>query len=705
MRQRVDMPTRRLLRLCGGTPALEPLEPRALLAFDPTPNEQYMLEILNRMRMNPAAELGLMTTSLGTPARSANSDVDSALRFFNVSGPTLADQWAELSAAPPLAWNANLYNAAEFHNGQMIAADEQSHQVEGEPDLGQRATNAGYANWTNLGESVYAFARSVDHGHAGFAIDWGTEPTGIQDPPGHRNTMMNAGFREVGIRVQEIGNVAGRDVGPMVITQDFGRRSGLGGSFLLGVVFGDSNDNGYSIGEGYGNVSITAIAFNGTPGAATYTTSSMSAGGWQLLLPNGTYAVTFSGGSFGSAVTYRDVVVSGQNIKLDAKKGVLPPEPDAQVWSASRLIPAGDTTPAANDNTDFGNANRDGQTITKEFQLYNAGKKVLTISGFPRITITGANASNFMLVQSAVTSSLAVDGRANFKITFDPSIVGLHTATVTITTNDPDSPAYTFKIQGRGVRRPIASVSGKQTLIANGDSTPTTADWTNFGGVNMQGASKVRIFTITNTGLSPLTFASATPVTLSGAGAAYFKVFVQPPGSVAPGASVQFRVRFTPSLEGFAPAIVTLNSSDPVTAAYTFTIRGTGLALPRMLVTAANITILSGDDTPALVDKTNFGTVNASSGNRVRLFTITNTGLGILNLTGTPRVIITGTNASAFVVSVQPAVTSLDTGESTTFRIRFDPADLGLNSAMISILSNDQAGGGAYSFAIGGIGA
>ena len=691
-----------MLRRSGSALTLEPLEPRALLAFDPTPNEQYMLEILNRMRMNPAAELGLMTTSLATPARSANSDVDSALRFFNVSGPTLAEQWATLTAAPPLAWNQNLYNAAEFHNGQMIAADEQSHQVDGEPDLGQRATNAGYANWTNLGESVYAYSKSVDHGHAGFAIDWGNEPTGIQDPPGHRNTMMNAAFREVGIRVQEIGTVAGREVGPMVITQDFGRRSGLTGSFLLGVVFGDSNGNGYSIGEGFGNVSISAVALNGTPGALTYTTSSMSAGGWQLLLPNGTYSVTFSGGGFGSSVTYRDIVISGQNVKLDAKKGVAPPEPNAQIWSASRLIASGDTTPTALDNTDFGNANRDGQTTIREFQLYNAGTKVMSVLGFPRITITGVNASDFTIIESAVASALAIDGRANFKILFNPSIVGLHKATVTITTNDPDTPEYSFAIQGRGVRRPIAEVSGKKMLIANGDSTPTTADWTNFGGVNMQGGVKVRIFTITNTGLSPLLFASATPVTLSGAGAQFFTVFLQPTGPIAPGATAQFRVRFRPTIEGFAPALLTLNSGDPVTPAYTFTIRGTGLALPRMLVTAANITILSGDDTPALVDKTNFGPVNASSGNRVRLFTITNTGLGILSLTGTPHVTITGANAAAFAVSLQPAVATLDIGESVSFRVRFDPSDLGLNTAMLSILSNDQAG--PYTFAISGVG-
>ena len=47
----------------------------------------------------------------------------------------------------------------------MIAANQQSHQVPGEPGLGQRLTNAGYA-YENAAENIYAFAKSVFHAHA-----------------------------------------------------------------------------------------------------------------------------------------------------------------------------------------------------------------------------------------------------------------------------------------------------------------------------------------------------------------------------------------------------------------------------------------------------------------------------------------------------------------------------------------------------------
>ena len=82
---------------------LETLEARLLMTMDPTASEQLMLELLNRMRMDPAGELPLLTSSLGVQATSSDADINAALDFFNVNGVTLAAQWSLLSAVPPLA--------------------------------------------------------------------------------------------------------------------------------------------------------------------------------------------------------------------------------------------------------------------------------------------------------------------------------------------------------------------------------------------------------------------------------------------------------------------------------------------------------------------------------------------------------------------------------------------------------------------------
>ena len=79
---------------------IQTLERRVLfaLAVAITPAEQEMLTLLNRMRTDPAHELNLLI-------HSKDQDVNDAISFFNVDLKVLAQQWAQLLPAPPLAWN------------------------------------------------------------------------------------------------------------------------------------------------------------------------------------------------------------------------------------------------------------------------------------------------------------------------------------------------------------------------------------------------------------------------------------------------------------------------------------------------------------------------------------------------------------------------------------------------------------------------
>jgi hypothetical protein len=300
-------PRRALLRL-------ESLEDRRLMAFDPSPLEQEMLEHLNRMRMNPQGELDVLFSSHPEPLVARDADVQNAITYFNVSGSLLESQWATLSAAPPVAWNEALHTAATTHNQLMIEYDQQSHQLPGEPSLLTRMVDAGY-NWSGsvgAGENVFAFADSVLYAHAGFAIDWGFGTGGIQSGVGHRVNMMNATFQEVGIAVTAENN-SSTDVGPLVVTQDFGRRGNYGHANLLGVVYVDTNGDGrYQAGEQRGGVQLTITGANGT-----LITSSMSAGGYQIQLAPGTYTVTASGGGMTQPMVVPNVIVGNTNVKVD----------------------------------------------------------------------------------------------------------------------------------------------------------------------------------------------------------------------------------------------------------------------------------------------------------------------------------------------------------------------------------------------------
>lgn len=327
---------------------LEQLEARDVPTINPTGQEQEMLELVNRMRMDPAGELKRLLVST-SPLQAVDPEVQSALQYFGVSGSALASQWASLTAAQPLAWSDALEISSRTHNQLMITDDSQSHQLPGEADVGTRITNAGYANWTTLGENIYAYSNTVSYGHAGFAIDWGFGANGLQNPAGHRQNIMNSSYREVGISVITENNPA-TQVGPLVITQDFGARYTQGNSYLLGVVYNDSNSNtSYNAGEGLGGVNVLV-----TGSAGTFNTTTMTAGGFQLQVPAGSYTVTFSGGNLASPIT-KSVTVGSANVKVDGVAGQSgnppPPSNHAPVLDASYIaslanIAKGTTNPA-----------------------------------------------------------------------------------------------------------------------------------------------------------------------------------------------------------------------------------------------------------------------------------------------------------------------------------------------------------------------
>ncbi len=124
------------------------------------------------------------------------------------------------------------------------------------------------------------------------------------------------------------------------------------------------------------------------------------------------------------------------------------------------------------------------------------------------------------------------------------------------------------------------------------------------------------------------------------------------------------------------------------------------LPAPEINVTGNGVSIADGDTTPSAADDTDFGTL--SSGSVARTFTIENTGSAALNLTGTPKVSITGASAADFTVTAQP-VSPVNAGSTTTFTIRFAPTVAGLRTATVSIANND-ADENPYDFAIQGTG-
>lgn len=261
-------------------------------------NEQYMLELVNRARVDPAAEAARYGVNLGSITTAAKQ---------------------------PLAANQLLTTAARGHSQWMLDTDNFSHTGSGGSDPGDRMRAAGYSftgNWT-WGENISWQGTTGTLNTAAAIAD---QHAGLFRSSGHRANILNDSFKEVGI-----GALTGRFEihNAQMVTQNFARSGSA--TFLTGVAYNDANgDKFYTPGEGLGGV---RVAMQPAGGSASSTTTG-AAGGYEKALAAGTYAVTFSGGGLPASVGMQ-VALADRNVKLDLVGR------DAVTASASLIMGAG----------------------------------------------------------------------------------------------------------------------------------------------------------------------------------------------------------------------------------------------------------------------------------------------------------------------------------------------------------------------------
>jgi serralysin len=249
--------------------------------------EQYLLELINRGRLNPAAE---------------------AARYGIDLNASLAAGTITTAAKQALAPNALLEQAAIKHSLWMLATDIFSHTGANGSTVGSRATAEGYS-WNLVAENIAVWGTTgtvnltaaIDEHHRGLFLS-----------AGHRTNLMNSTLSEIGL-AQETDRFRFTSTGPeynaSMLTEMFGHTNGK--RFLTGVAFNDaSGDQFYSVGEGIANVSFSVGAL---------TSASQAAGGYAVQSFATGYAQI--AGSLGTNGFTAVVDFSIGNVKLDLMNG------------------------------------------------------------------------------------------------------------------------------------------------------------------------------------------------------------------------------------------------------------------------------------------------------------------------------------------------------------------------------------------------
>ena len=220
------------------------------------------------------------------------------------------------------------------------------------------------------------------------------------------------------------------------------------------------------------------------------------------------------------------------------------PIPEITLQGNSYEIINGDTTPTSTDDTDFGTAGVGAGVVSHTFTIANVGFAELNLTGTPYVTISGANATDFSVTLQP-SSPVAVGGSTTFQVAFSPSAEGLREATVSIACDDSDENPYDFAISGTGVPSiPEITLQGNGQEIIDGDTTPGSADDTDFDTVILGDDAVTHTFIIANSGFAALNLTGTPQVSISGAQASDFSVTVQPSSPVAIGGSTTFQGGF-----------------------------------------------------------------------------------------------------------------------------------------------------------------
>jgi len=244
--------------------------------------EQLVLELINRARLDPAAEAARLGIGLND----------------GISSGSISTSAKQVLAANPL-----LVDAARGHSQWMLDTDTFSHAGAGGSSPTARMQAAGYTlsgSWST-GENI-AWAGTTG------SVNLATYTQRLHDnlfkSAGHRLNILNDGFREVGIG-ELSGNFSGYNAA--IVTENFARSGS--NYFVTGVAITDANgEEFYDIGEGRSGI---AVSISGQGSDVTET-----AGGYKVAVSSGTHTVTFSGGGLSAPVSVTVAAGSG-NAKVD----------------------------------------------------------------------------------------------------------------------------------------------------------------------------------------------------------------------------------------------------------------------------------------------------------------------------------------------------------------------------------------------------
>ena len=386
--------------------------------------------------------------------------------------------------------------------------------------------------------------------------------------------------------------------------------------------------------DGDDDLSVSSSSITGTDAGQFSITSG---GGSVTLAPGESHNITVQFGPSSAGSKSASLSISSddpdEGTKTAALSGTGVLEPDIGLSPSS---------------ANFGSVSVSGGSETESFTVSNSGNDNLNVSSS---SISGSGSSHFSITSGGGSFSLAPGATHTIQVTYNPSSAGSHSASLNVSSDDPDEGTKSASLSGTGTEPDI-------TLSPSSE---------NYGDVVVDQSSS-ETFTVGNSGSETLSVSS---VSLTGGNSDQFSI-TSGGGSftLAPGATRNVTVQFSPTSEGAKSTTLRIASNDPDENPKDAALSGTGVVIPDIAVSPSS---------------KNYGNVRVGSSSS-QSFTVSNEGNGTLNVGGTS---LTGTNSDQFSITSGGGSFSLAPGGSRTVAVAFNPTNTGAKSANLRFSSDD----------------
>jgi len=311
-----------------------------------------------------------------------------------------------------------------------------------------------------------------------------------------------------------------------------------------------------------------------------------------------------------------------------------------------------------------------------EITIENNGNGMLNLTGDPLVKIEGTNSTEFS-VKTPPKQTINANDTTILTLRFTPKSIGQKTATATISSNDNATKNFSFILKGYGLAIPAPNIKVESNGV--GISMAETFDI----GSTFITNPKNTVFKIKNEGDAQLNLTGDPKVQISD-GESMFTVASQPSTPISPGSYEDFSIKFDPTTVGQKTATITIQSNDPVTSQFSFTLKATATAAP-----APNMIIRQGstnyDNGTGIYD---FNQVVADGSGPEEsgyiIFLILNTGQA--NLILSSGIELTGDDSDFELLDT--TISPIAPSDSTAFKLNFNPASTGTKQVTISIANN-----------------